>query len=171
MKRTVLLIVALTIAATACTAESREEWMEGPRPMCDTTSLGRLLLLAQSAPDATLIPCIGDLPPGWEYLRARTSASHGMLSFANHTFDLDADVVLSPSCDLSGARQADSPRPGTQLFVSGDGTTISFKFEGGCTQFDYETRQLAESDEGQGLIDGVPFMTRDTLRALSGMTL
>jgi xanthine/CO dehydrogenase XdhC/CoxF family maturation factor len=94
-----------------------------------------------------------------------------MLSFTNHTFDLDADVVLSPSCDLSGAQQADSPRPGTQLFISGDGTTISFIFEGGCTQFDYETRQLAESDEGQGLIDGVPFMTRDTLRALSGMTL
>lgn len=139
--------------------------------MCDTTSLGRLLLMAQSAPDATLIPCIGNLPPGWEYLQARTSSSHGMLSFTNHTFDLDADVVLSPSCDLSGAQQADSPRPGTQLFISGDGTTISFIFEGGCTQFDYETRQLAESDEGQGLIDGVPFMTRDTLRALSGMTL
>lgn len=171
MRRTVLLILALTIAVTACTAESREEWVDGPRPTCDTTSLGRLLLMAQSAPDAALIPCIGDLPPGWEFLRARTSASNGVLSFTNNTFDLDADVVLSPSCDLPGARQADSPRPGTQLFIGGDGTTISFTFEGGCIQFDYETRQLAESAEGHGLIDGVPFMTRDTLRALSGMTL
>ena len=139
--------------------------------MCDTPSLGRLLLMAQSAPDATLIPCIGNLPPGWEYLRARTSESRGVMSFTNHTYDLEADVVLSPSCDLSDARLGDSPRPGTQLFVSGDGTTISFTFEGGCTQFNYETRQLAESAAGQGLIDGVPFMRRDTLRSLADMTL
>ncbi len=91
--------------------------------------------------------------------------------FTNNTFDLDADVVLSPSCDVSSARPADSPRVGTQLFVGSDGKTYAFTFAGGCITFVYETRQLAESEEGRDLIEAVPFMTRDTLRELSGWTL
>ena len=171
MRRAVLLTLALTVAVSACTTQEREEWSNGPPPKCDTTSRGRLLLMAQSIPEATLIPCIGDLPPGWEFSRAHTRTPSSVLAFTNDTFDLNADVVLSPSCELSDAQQAESPRPGTQLYISSDGRTMSFTFDGGCIQFEYQTRQLAESDEGQSLIEGVPFMTRDTLRELSGWTL
>jgi len=109
--------------------------------------------------------------PGWEFSRAHTRTPTSVLAFTNDTFDLNADVVLSPSCELSDAQQTESPRPRTQLYISNDGKTMSFTFDGGCIQFEYQTGQLAESDEGQSLIEGVPFMTRDTLRELSGWTL
>lgn len=171
MKHAILLTVMLSLVVSACSPQSRQEWRNGPAPTCDTTSRGRLLLMAQSVPDATLIPCIGDLPPGWEFSKAFSSASESVLAFTNHTFDLDVDVVLLSSCDVSLARSADSPRPGTQSFVDADAKTIYFVFTGGCISFDYETRQLAESSEGIAFMDAVLFMTRDTLRGLSGWTL
>lgn len=170
MKRAVLVALALTVVS-ACTAQEREEWRNGPTPRCDTTSRGRLLLMAQSVPDAALIPCIGELPPGWEFTRAHTRASTSVLAFSNDTIDLAADVVLTPACDVSEARPIDSPRTGSQLYKSSDGKTLYFTFDGGCILFEYETRQLAESEEGRSLIEGVPFITRDTLRGLSGWTL
>ncbi len=170
MKRAILLALVLTVVS-ACTAQEREEWRNGPTPTCDTTSRGRLLLMAQSVPDAALIPCIGDLPRGWEFSRAHTQGSGSVLVFTNDTHDLGADVVLAPTCDVSGARQTDSPRPGLPLYVSSDGKTLSFPFDGGCILFEYQTKQLAESEAGRDLIEGVPFMPRDTLRELSGWTL
>ncbi len=171
MRRAIFLPLVLALVASACTTQTRAEWRIGPAPTCDTTSRGRLLLIAQSVPDATLIPCIGDLPRGWEISTIHSRMPGSVLVFTNNTFDLDADVVLSPSCDVSSARPADSPRVGTQLFVGSDGKTYVFTFAGGCITFVYETRLLAESEEGRALIEAVPFMTRDTLRELSGWTL
>lgn len=171
MRRAIFAPLVLALVISACTTQERAEWGRGPAPTCETTSRGRLLLMAQSVPDATLIPCIGDLPQGWEFSKVHSRMSESVMAFTNDTFDLDADVVLSPSCDVSSARPADSPRVGTQLFVGSDGKTYSFVFAGGCISFDYETKQLAESEQGRALIEAVPFMTRDTLRNLSGWTL
>ncbi len=171
MRRAVFFAAALTLVVSACSPQSRQEWSNGPVPTCDTTSRGRLLLMAQSAPDATLIPCIDDLPPGWEFSKAFSNASESVLAFTNDTFDVDVDVVLATSCDVSLAHSANSPRPGTQFFVGDDAKTIFFVFSGGCISFEYETRHLAESREGGALLDAVLFMPRDRLRELSGWTL
>lgn len=171
MRRAILLALAITLAVPACSTPAQVEWRNGPEPACDTTSRARLLLMAQSVPGATLIPCIGELPPGWEFTNAHSRTLESVLVFTTDTFDLDVEVVVSPSCDVSSARPADSPRPGTELFVGNDGKTLFFSFAGGCITFDYETPQLAESTEGQALLAAVPFMTRDTLRDLSGWTL
>lgn len=163
--------MALTLAVTACATPAHVELRNGPAPTCDSTSRGRLLLMAQSVPDATLIPCIGELPAGWEFSNAHSRSLESVMVFTTVTFDLDVEVALSPSCDVSSARRADSPRPGTELFVGEDGKTLFFAFAGGCIRFDYETSQLAQSTEGRDLIEAVPFMPRDTLRRLSGWTL
>ena len=171
MRRPFVLVILLAVALSACSIQSRGEWANGPVPTCDTTSRGRLLLMAQSVPDATLIPCITELPPGWEFSRAFTRTNESTLMFETDTFDLKVDVVLLPSCDVSGARLTESPRVETQLFIGSDAKSFSFVFAGGCIRFEYDTRQLAESGEGRALMEAVPFMTRDELRHLSGWTL
>lgn len=164
-----VLMLALTVSA--CSSQTDGEWRTGPEPSCDTTSRGRLLLIAQSVPDATLIPCVDELPPGWELSSAFSRSSESVLVFETDTFDLDVVVRLLPSCDVSSALLIDSPRASTRFFVDADASVLSFVFTGGCIMFEYETRQLAESQEGRALLDAVPFMTRDTLRELSGWTL
>jgi hypothetical protein len=171
MRRLLLIVLAVSVVLTACTTQGREEWRNGPEPTYTTTSRGRLLLMAQSVPDATLIPCIGDLPPGWDFHFARTRSAESTLEFTNRTFDLGVNVVLSPPCDVSAAGEVASPKPETRLYVWPSGRTFTFAFAGGCIAFEFETRQLAESVEGRALLEAVPFMTRDRLRELSGWTL
>ena len=171
MKRMLSFVVLVSVLMSSCSTQSGGEWTHGPIPTCDTTSRGRLLLMAQSVPDASLIPCLTELPPGWEFSRAFSRSNESTLVFETDTFDLEVDVILLPSCDVTAARLTESPRPETQLFVSTDGSAHSFVFDGGCIRFEYETRLLAESREGRALMDAVPFMTRDTLRDLSGWTL
>ena len=160
-----------TLVLSACSPHVFEEWSNGPEPECVTTSRGRLLLMAQSVPEATQIPCFETLPAGWEFTRAHSRTPESVLVFTTDTFDLDVEVALLPSCDVSASRREDSSRPGTELYIGSDGATFSFVFDGGCIEFDYETSQLAESKEGRDLMDAVPFMTRDTLRDFSGWTL
>ena len=81
MRRAILLTLALTVAVSACTTKEREEWSNGPLPKCDTTSRGRLLLMAQSIPEATLIPCIGDLLPGMGVLPSSHPHTHQRVGF------------------------------------------------------------------------------------------
>jgi hypothetical protein len=170
MRKALLFGLALALLVSACTAQEREEWAKGPVPICDTTSRGRLLLMAQSVPDASLIPCIGDLPPGWEFSAAHSRTSESVLVLTSDTFDVDVEVVLTASCDVTPERQVDSPRPETELFL-GDGMTFSFVFTGGCIRFNYETAELAESTEGRALMEAIPFMTRQLLKEISGWTL
>jgi hypothetical protein len=164
-------VLACTLLLAACTPQEAEEWQRGPAPRCDTTSRGRLLLVAQSVPGATLIPCIGDLPPGWRLTHASSETDESSLRFTTDTFDLDVDVVLTPECDVSAGTELDSPRANTRLHAAADGRTFSYTFTGGCIAFVYESAQLAASSHGRDFMEGVPFMTRGELRRVSGWKL
>lgn len=167
-------MVAATLAGvllSACSAAASGEWRFGPIPTCDTTSRGRLLLVAQSVPDAEFIPCIEQLPAGWELTSASTRSSRSTLAFTTDTYDLDVDVVLTPACDVATAVPAESPFPDTDLYVGRDDRTWSYVFEGGCIAFFYETAEFAATAAGRDFMDGIDFMARQRLGALSGWTL
>ena len=168
-----LLIVLLLVASllSACSDQELQEWTNGPVPTCDTTSRGRLLLMAQSVPEASLIPCIGGMPPGWSFHRAHSQSDESALRFDNDTFDLSLDVILTPSCEVSAAREIESDRAATRLFADTSGEKLSYTFAGGCITFAYQTSQLANSDEGQAMRQAVPFLSRAHLRSASGWTL
>lgn len=171
MRRVILVCIAVTLVLSACSSQEQIEWRDGPVPACNTTSRGRLLLMAQSVPDASLIPCIGELPPGWEFVGANSRTSESVLRFTTDTFDLDVEVVLTGSCEMSVEDRAESLRPDTELYIQRDGRTYSYAFSGGCIEFVFETRELAGSNHGTDLIEAVPFMTRDELRDLTGWVL
>ena len=166
-----IVIISIGVLLTACSPQERQEWSNGPAPTCHTTSRGRLLLMAQSVPEAGLIPCIGELPPGWDFERAYSRTDQSVLSFENDTFDLSVDVELEASCDLSTFDEIESNRPATRLFVADSGDVLVYTFDGGCITFAYETTDLANSAAGRAMLQAVPFMTRTMLSNLSGWTL
>jgi len=114
----------------------------GAAPDCGT---GRLMILvAQSVPDATQVPCIATLPAGWE---------QGSVHVKRHraTFSLDSDlggdeavkVTLSPrdDCDVSNATQVPSDELGTERFEQPERlppdlrSTRYYLFPGGCVTY------------------------------------
>jgi tRNA A-37 threonylcarbamoyl transferase component Bud32/membrane-associated phospholipid phosphatase len=96
-----------------------------------------LLLMAQSVPTASLVPCIEILPPGW-------TLGDMVVGNDRSRFTLTSDrggvlvAELTASCDLAGAVELTSERTGARRFLriernpAGVTMTRAYTFPGGC---------------------------------------
>jgi hypothetical protein len=124
-------------------------------PNCTSPNSGALTLAAQSVPTASQVPCIADLPPGWDL-----ASSH--IRSGNTTFTLDSDraghgalkVTLTRSCDISGTTEVPSDETGTRRYERinsvdrGFKATRTYTFPGGCV-----TYRLRFNQRGQALVN------------------
>jgi hypothetical protein len=111
----------------------------------DGTASNAVILMAQSVPTASWVPCLRTaLPLGWgfHHLDARNDVS---------VFSMDSDrdgqeaikVRLTRSCDTSGSTEILSDREGMQRFERITRTTPHFegeryyRFDGGCITFEF----------------------------------
>jgi hypothetical protein len=175
--RGVAVLVALAGLLSGC-GGLPTEFRIGPPPACNVTwtppapsSRGQLLLIAQSVPEASMIPCLGPLPAGWEFTDASIDSSRTRLSVATDTFDLDVGIELLSGCEFSSAEQIPSRTPNATLYSLDRGQTLLYRFDGGCVRVVFPTMELATSKTGRALFDEIHLMTRDELRQLSGWEL
>ena len=97
MKR-LLTVVAVAIVAAACGNPAQEV----TEPWCDLENASAVLLMARSAPNAQLVPCVADLAIGWSVRRVEVGDDGA--SFALHSDDLGGDFVevqLAHECSTS----------------------------------------------------------------------
>jgi hypothetical protein len=127
-----------------------------------------LLLMAQSVPTASLVPCVEILPPGW-------TLGDVVVTNGRSRFTLTSDrggvlvVDLAASCDLAGTAELTSERPEARRYVrldrnpTGVTTTRAYTFPGGCI-----TQRLAAPEASRQQLAGessfaLGFTTRDSL--------
>ncbi|MGH2816662.1 MAG: hypothetical protein ACRDLC_16065, partial [Actinomycetota bacterium] len=129
-----------------------------------------LLLMAQSVPTASLVPCIELLPAGWtlgdvvvgnERSRFTVTSDRGGVLVAE----------LTTSCDLAGAVEVTSEQPGARRYLrierdaAGVTTTRAYSFPGGCV-----TQRLVAPEASRQQLAGeassaLGFTTRGALAA------
>jgi tRNA A-37 threonylcarbamoyl transferase component Bud32 len=149
-------------------------------PDCETSD--QLLLMAQSVPTASQLPCLDALPPGWVFdtLRVRDGSSQFQLAYGT-TEAPSVTVRLQRRCDTSGASEVPSDEDGTRRFESvrvvGDnyaGKRV-YLFDGGCTVYDFSFFGPRGGTLTSELALGVSFYSRDALaenlRARAGLSL
>jgi hypothetical protein len=145
-------------------------------PLCsvrDTGAGNGVILMAQSVPTATWVPCIRTaLPLGWSF-------HHLEAGKGSATFWLDSDrdgqkaveVSLTPSCDTAGATEIPSDREGMRRLerVGRVSPTYAgsrfYLFPGGCLTVRFA---LAGDSPGEGLAlasQAVGVVSRQDLRA------
>jgi tRNA A-37 threonylcarbamoyl transferase component Bud32 len=129
-----------------------------------------LLLMAQSVPTASLVPCIEILPAGWSL--DSVVAGNGSSRFTL-TSDRGGVLVaeLTASCDLTGAVELTSERAGARRYLRlernapGVAMTRAYTFPGGCVT----QRLVAPEASGRQLASeasfALGFTTRDALAA------
>jgi hypothetical protein len=129
-----------------------------------------LLLMAQSVPTASLVPCIEILPVGWTL--GDVVVGNGQSRFTM-TSDRSGVLVadLTASCDLAGAVELTSEQPEARRYLriernpAGVAMTRTYTFPGGCI-----TQRLVAPEASRQQLAGessfaLGFTTRDALAA------
>lgn len=105
----------------------------------------RVAVIAQSVPGAAYLPCIRDLPPGWE--TSSFAPSRGGTSF-----QLDSDrspgqpvtVRLAATCQTAGASPSPARAPGVLTYTRLSSVSPRFTgtlydvFPGGCVSYSFD---------------------------------
>jgi len=145
------------LAMSGCSSDTSATFVQ---PTCasgdDGEASNAVVLMAQSVPTASWVPCMRSTPPlgwGFHHLDARDGVA---------TFWLDSDrdgqlairVRLEKSCDTRGSTQIPSDRDGMHRFERVTMTTPRFEgeryyvFDGGCIRF---TFKLGADNRGEAL--------------------
>jgi hypothetical protein len=164
----VLVLASMAVTLPGCSTAG------GRTPFCTKTGDGVFVLLAQSVPSATELPCVSELPAGWDF--AGADISRGLARFW-----LDSDrggthaveVSLRPSCDTTDAVE-EQPAPdeaGTRVFVRPDSLKPSFTgtrfllFDGGCIGYTFRFTSGASSTLAIEAIEALSLIPRATIVA------
>jgi tRNA A-37 threonylcarbamoyl transferase component Bud32/membrane-associated phospholipid phosphatase len=129
-----------------------------------------LLLMAQSVPTASLVPCIEILPAGWTLGDVVVGNDRSRFTM---TSDRGGVLVaeLAASCDLAGSAELTSEQPGARRYLrvernpAGVAMTRAYTFPGGCV-----TQRLIAPEASRQQLAGesssaLSFTTRDALAA------
>jgi hypothetical protein len=131
-------IVALGLLGVACSVERAL-----PPPLC--LGGGSELIVAQSVPTATLVPCLGPLPHGWEVDTVRVDQDGSVVRLDSDRAGTDAArLVFSRHCDITDAVLVPSDQSGVPAYEAigriqpGFLGARTYVFEGGCVRWEFD---------------------------------
>jgi hypothetical protein len=139
---------------------------------CD--HLEPLWLMAQSVPSTSLVPCVQLLPAGWTLAEVAVNNGRSLITL-NHDRAGNAalQVELRAACDVTGATEVTSERPGVRRYVLINRTTTDFSatrsyvVPGGCVAARF-TAPAGQQDLATETASAIGFTTRQELaQALS----
>jgi hypothetical protein len=165
MKRTLALgLVVMALATAGC---SDNDMILG-KPTCPDD----LVLVAQSVPDAALVPCFEGLPGGW-------TVSSSYIGNKGTTLKLDSDRAgfgaatfsYRDQCDVSGLGRLPSEQDDVEVYeeidrlAGGLESTRYFVFDRGCVTARFDFDGFGDKDYAEDLLDSMLLISREDLNA------
>ncbi|CAN5845955.1 hypothetical protein BH23ACT10_BH23ACT10_35250 [soil metagenome] len=137
---------ALVAAALLLAGCSAADYANGRLPVCGEAGVKTTFLMAQAAPEATLVPCLapGAKPASWTLEAIKIDNAGARLAFIADTTSGQPqriEVLFSGACDVSGAVSVPSDEQGTERFEHVDSVEAgyvgqrSYVFDGGCAMY------------------------------------
>ncbi|HEX3212887.1 MAG TPA: hypothetical protein VH016_09990, partial [Actinomycetota bacterium] len=129
-----------------------------------------LVLMAQSVPSASLVPCVEILPAGW-------AIDEVVVGNGRSRFTLTSDrggvlvAQLTAACDVGGAVELTSPGPGMRRYLrvepnpAGDAMTRIYTFPGGCVTQRLVAPEASRQQLASEASFALGFTSRDALAA------
>jgi tRNA A-37 threonylcarbamoyl transferase component Bud32 len=166
------LVVSLVVAVSTTVFLLTPRDSEIPfSPTCEAQTVS--VLMAQSVPTATAVPCIEAIPAGLSFDRA--TARNGEARFwlnSDRAGDEAVLVTLAAGCDTSGARPVSTDEAGAERFdvdpaasSSGSGPDRFYRLPGGCVTYDFSGPARTDSELTASVGDALGFLARDELVA------
>lgn len=170
MKRLGALIGLITALLCGCVRVGSA----GQAPECAAVGGGvqsGVLLMAQSVPTATWVPCVLTMPVGWQF--EGMDARAGTASF---WLDSDRDgvraveVELAPDCDVLGATEVPSDNERMRRYErvlrvdAGYAGNRYYVFTGGCVTYHFNLNGTTRAEPLAAVSLALGFVERDQLR-------
>jgi hypothetical protein len=138
-------------------------------PGCD--SVLRLAVVAQSVPSAAYVPCVVELPTGWQVTRFEAERGGTTFSLLSDRADGRAvDVGLVPSCDVAGATPEPPRTTGGRTYLRVRrispryAGTLFDVFPGGCVRYRFDFARGPHIGLMEDLFGAVDLLPRRELR-------
>jgi hypothetical protein len=137
------------------------------QPACEAQTV--TVLMAQTVPTATAVPCVAALPTGLSF--AGATASNGQSRFwldSDRAGDRAVTVTLTRDCDTSSARPVSTDEAGTDRFdddaaASRGGPDRFYRLAGGCVTYDYSDSARTDPELIAAVDEALGFLARDDL--------
>jgi hypothetical protein len=157
--------LVLAVALSGCVT------VDMAAPSCGDDGRNTLVLLAQSVPTASHVPCIDVMPSGWTMHMMEVKSGASSFSFTNASFAgrFLVDVDFAGSCEPGEASQVPSDEEGVDRFETvstvGDGYDglRYYVFDGGCVTYRFDVHGDGWSAAVNDASLAMTFETRETL--------
>lgn len=156
-------VVSVVAALSGC---SITETM--PAPECPTG--GSSLIVAQSVPSASQVPCFDPLPDGWSVSGVDVNQDRSVITFDSDRAGTGAAVLhLDRTCDVSAAVSTASEFPDAERFdqieqlAPGFRASRFYRFDGGCVRWHFAFDQDASATEAVAVGDALRLIPRQEL--------
>ncbi len=146
-------------------------------PQCDARG-DAMVLIAQSVPSATQLPCVAELPAGWRFEEQQIASGLTTFWLGSDIAGTHAvQVALEPGCDIAGAVSVPSTADdeiGLERFDRPEQLrplrlVRFYRFEGGCIVYRYAFAGGAPSSLQFEADEALSFLPRaDVVQAVTG---
>jgi hypothetical protein len=139
-----------------------------PPPSCRDGGSG--LIVAQSVPSASQIPCFEDLPAGWTFASVLVNEDHTVVRLDSDRVGDDAAVLrLDETCDTSAAVPAPSDQPAAERYDEIDQLQPGLRaaryyvFPGGCVWWTFDFDSGTSATQAVAIDDSLVLVSRADL--------
>jgi hypothetical protein len=159
----------LVLGATGCSEFLRQV----TAPECEAEEgVATLVLMAQSVPSASLVPCILEYPAGWTYTGTEVRSGRSDIRFDHDRAGFGfLEVTMTESCPAVETSTIRSDEEGTTRLRSVEQVVGQFRgawfyvFDGGCVTYRFDFDE-ADSDLQNEAAVALGFVTREHLADL-----
>ncbi len=173
MSRRALLVLAVLAPALAGCVNAEVVGSATGLPRCAAEAddlAGGMVLMAQSVPTASWLPCVRRVPVGWTFVGFDARDGETSIRFGSDREGMEAlTVLVRPSCDLTGAAEVPSEWPELRRYErvtrvsSGYGGERHYTFPGGCVTYRFDLRGDSRAEAVAVVTDSLGFVTRDSV--------
>jgi hypothetical protein len=175
VRRAIAVAAALgVLALSGCAAEAVDRVAALRCHQPDDQASHTLVLMAQAVPTASALPCLEAVPADWAI--HDFSARRGEARFELTYLEMGSQnprgvhVRMTRRCDLDGAREGPSDRPGMRRYdlQKRDGSAYSdkrfYQYPGACVEYHFDLRGTGANDQATDVSKALGFVPRDTIR-------
>jgi tRNA A-37 threonylcarbamoyl transferase component Bud32 len=179
-KRVALFVAVILVAIFAVTQvvsilRPSHDLQINAAPHCETNDVA--ILMAQSVPSATMVPCVAAVPAGWGAGDVHVERGEGRFVLSSDLYGIRGDeeaeveVTLRPrgECSVDGATAVPTDEPGTERYERierippGLAGTRYYLFDGGCVTYRLVFSEEASPTLVASVDQAITFQPRELL--------